>query len=1032
MNKAAILFLIFFLTLGAFAQKPVRSTKRSTSAKPAQTPKPKLSEKEQFDAASALETSELRIPALQKFLEDFPASEHRTAALELIAVSRALSAEEKLISGDGNGAFGLYKLIIEESPKPFSRELFAETLSKIPTNLFRYGYRSNAAAAAELLESNTAAAPQLLDIAAFYLSIEDGSSAARLAEKAIAADPNFAPAYQVLGISHRLNFRLEDAAAAYAKAIEVSPSPVAKRDLADLNRALGKHDEAVAIYRELLAADPSNIPAQTGLALALFDSGNQAEAEAEMARSLDATPNNIILLAGAAYWYASHGDGGKAVELAQKAIANEPRYIWSHIALARGLMAQKKPLEAERVLFNARKYGNFPTLEYELASARLAAGFYREAAEELRKSFAVTDGNITTRLGGRVTASDKDFISLLAAERRASIFQPAAADDPVSAERLRRLLELDQSLESGDASVAASAAVAFAGGSDNMKLHRELYAASRLLEKQVALETVSELTAAALGGADASLDVDSPNSAVMASELYESRKLAAAKGEMILVPEVPRQTLSAIVRGRIEELAGAALFYQNNAPAAVVRLKRAVSVLPVNSAWWRSGMWRLGTALEAAGSEKEALDAYIKSYRADRPDPLRYITVESLYKRINGSTDGLAMLLEPPAAAPQAAPAAARAQTVRVADSRPEPAESPQPRSTPAVFPRGVPVEREAAALPAPRPVAVEPAEPKQEIVPETKTETPVEAKAEIATETTTETPVETKTEAVPDVPAENKTDAAEENKVETPSETKSDTVPETKTEAIPIEPKAETPAAVVPEIELEAAPEKAQTAIIEPTPEPKPEPAQPAVTEQAVEKAAESSTIPEPTAVPETKEAPQPLPDRRAEPEPELEPERPATTFERPRRAPQLVITDGLAPKPRPAPERTAEQKKTPADTSRSIFDPVIITIPRREPDTAHIKSCNITVSQDRISLINNGGRVGLIVGIDESEGDVREVIARSSSDDDVKVTPEPEIAGVAGRAFYVITSMSDKVGVYNVVFEAPCGRKEVVVRVR
>ena len=47
----------------------------------------------------------------------------------------------------------------------------------------------------------------------------------------------------------------------------------------------------------------------------------------------------------------------------RKAIAADPRFIWSHIALARGFLAQNKPVEAEKTLLSARRYGNFPTLE---------------------------------------------------------------------------------------------------------------------------------------------------------------------------------------------------------------------------------------------------------------------------------------------------------------------------------------------------------------------------------------------------------------------------------------------------------------------------------------------------------------------------------------------------------------------------------------------------------------------------------------------------------------------------------------------
>jgi hypothetical protein len=94
--------------------------------------------------------------------------------------------------------------------------------------------------------------------------------------------------------------------------------------------------------------------------------------------------------------------GAKAVELAQKAVAVEPRYTWARIALARGLIAQGDPLEAEKQLIAARQYGNFPTLDYEIAAARLAAGFYEEAARELKKNFVIKDDLIETKLGNRV------------------------------------------------------------------------------------------------------------------------------------------------------------------------------------------------------------------------------------------------------------------------------------------------------------------------------------------------------------------------------------------------------------------------------------------------------------------------------------------------------------------------------------------------------------------------------------------------------------------------------------------------------
>ena len=89
-----------------------------------------------------------------------------------------------------------------------------------------------------------------------------------------------------------------------------------------------------------------------------------------------------------------------------------------------------------------------------------------------------------------------------------------------------------------------------------MRVHRQIFAASELLEKKIALPKVIEITQAASTNLEAGLDIPEPSTAVMASELYENRAIAAAGGQYINVPNVPRATLSAVLRGRIEEIGG--------------------------------------------------------------------------------------------------------------------------------------------------------------------------------------------------------------------------------------------------------------------------------------------------------------------------------------------------------------------------------------------------------------------------------------------------------------------------------------------
>lgn len=91
---------------------------------------------------------------------------------------------------------------------------------------------------------------------------------------------------------------------------------------------------------------------------------------------------------------------------------------------------------------------------------------------------------------------------------------------------------------------------------------------------------------------------------------------------------------------------------------------------------------------------------------------------------------------------------------------------------------------------------------------------------------------------------------------------------------------------------------------------------------------------------------------------------------------------------------------------------------------------ACKMTVSEENISLLNNGGDHAVIVGVDD-DLDIEKMAGISSSSRDVSVKREP-IEGIKGRALFVIRSTSTRVGVYTVSFQLPCGKKDIVVRVR
>ncbi|HLO01457.1 MAG TPA: tetratricopeptide repeat protein, partial [Pyrinomonadaceae bacterium] len=651
---------------------------------------------------------EERVTLLKAFLDSHPESKSRSRATELLVSSRAALGDERLKKGDSARGSEQLLLAIADAPGNPSDKLFSGVISQIPLNLYLRNESAAAMKAAQDIEAKFASdARKLAALSGFYISIEQGAEATRVATQAVQLAPDLAETHQALGRALHISLRLDEAVAEYKRALELDPnSKVSRRGLADLSRAFGKADEALIQYRQLLEADPNDKAARTGMVISLLDLGRAEEAKAELDKALEANPPNLTLLAGAAYWFAAHNDTDQSFNLASKAVAIEPRYTWSQIALARTLIAQRKPLDAERALRFARQYGKFPTLDYELASALTAAGLYDEAAEILMQSFSLKDGQIESRLGGQALTHATSFIELLAPERRASIFQSTAADTESNAKLLKALLAfasaIDPDLSGGTISEqsAIAAAKEFATGDDAARAHRELYAASRLLQRGVGFQAAYELAEAARTSADAGLTVPELTLAVQADEFRSIRSRAIAAGGTPDIPEAPRNVLSNLLRGRIEDISGWALFNQDKLDEAVDHLKRAVTILPEGTPAARASLWHLGVALERQDKKAEALSYYIKSYNSGEFDPVRRAVIEQLYRKVYGSLDGLDERIGPATSVSAGAPSPATDKPFDLAQRSKTPGDA-QPAGVPNQMPLHATVSPTASPTPA-------------------------------------------------------------------------------------------------------------------------------------------------------------------------------------------------------------------------------------------------------------------------------------------------------------------------------------------
>jgi len=651
--------IIFALTGVTIAQRPSRG------AIPKPTP---VTSESKLTEVLAIKDDELRLAGLLEFLKQFPNEPIAFKARESVVSARAAIADRKLIDGDSESALKLFNEAISNAPEPISDELFAKVLLQIPTNLFVAGKRTEAFDAANEIEKKISSdARKLIGLTTFFITVQYGTEAIRLAEKAIAVDPNSTLARFTLATALRLNFRLSDAIGVYRQILEIDGESVsAKLNLADLLRATGDLEKSISHYREVLEIDGDDPTALGGLAISLYLKGDE-EAPSVLERAVIADPSNGIMHATIAFHQMKSGETFKALDSADRAIAASPTSSWGYIAKARAMRLSGDLDESERLLIFARSLGDFPSLNYELASIRLELGYFREAAETIFRAYDLDDGLVISYLGNRVLADAESFSDLISLERRAVVLDSMSDPDPMIESRLKSLMFFVKaiSLESPDISAVLKHGRDFIEGDDSMRLHREIFIAGRMLQRNIAIEESLAILRSAVPRVDDALKDPLSAPATLADDIYEARQAAFSRNQRIFTPRATLQVLGSVLRGRLEELTGFALLLNGDTKQAIVRFRRALSVLPEKSAWWNSAQWRLGNALEADGNRADAVEAYIKTYDPANPDLSKYSEIERVWLSLERSPRTLTERIgEKPSANGSVASATTNAETV--------------------------------------------------------------------------------------------------------------------------------------------------------------------------------------------------------------------------------------------------------------------------------------------------------------------------------------------------------------------------------
>jgi TolB-like protein/DNA-binding winged helix-turn-helix (wHTH) protein len=130
------------------------------------------------------------------------------------------------------------------------------------------------------------AAFALTDVAESYRRARDD------AEHAIVLNPNLATGYLALGwIQMNYDWDWERAAASLEKAAELEPGSVeVLRYRSALYRILGRQDEAIQLYRQVVSLDPLRARSYSSLGGELYTAGQYDEAQAMLHKALELNP----------------------------------------------------------------------------------------------------------------------------------------------------------------------------------------------------------------------------------------------------------------------------------------------------------------------------------------------------------------------------------------------------------------------------------------------------------------------------------------------------------------------------------------------------------------------------------------------------------------------------------------------------------------------------------------------------------------------------------------------------------------------
>ncbi len=251
-------------------------------------------------------------------------------------------------------------------------------------------------------------------------------------------ETNLASALQAEG-------RIDEAAAHYARAIALQPDYApAYNNLGVMQRAAGRVDEAIATYHVALQQKGDYPDAHYNLANALLEKGRPQEAAEHFRIALRSIPDSAGAANNLGIALAAQNRPADAVAAFRAAVAADPNSAVAHRNLADALAAAGQVDDAVAEFQRASALDpNDPGTPYNLGVVLLEAGRIPDAISALRTAVALSPRSLEARNNlGIAFGSAGNLDAAIAEFRRALAIDPASPD-------ARRNLELAQQAKAG-------------------------------------------------------------------------------------------------------------------------------------------------------------------------------------------------------------------------------------------------------------------------------------------------------------------------------------------------------------------------------------------------------------------------------------------------------------------------------------------------------------------------------------------------------------------------------------------------------